>query len=423
MLTVAYLANEFPSKVESYVVDEIAELRTRGIRVITGSVRTPAQDAGTPEIILQPVASSLFPSALWLSLKRWRQVLPLLLRVLLSGNETVWQRVKALVHTYLGLCYAVMLRNREVEHIHVHHGYFGSWIAMTAANVLDVSFSMTLHGSDLLLHGTYLDIKLANCKFCLTISEYNRKAILERWPQLDPRKVIVSRLGVSISEREISPASEGESLNLLAVGRLHKVKDHAFLLHVCAKLRARGVRLHCRIAGEGPECRKLESLIQDLQLQNCVTLLGHIERESLGYLYEQADAVVLTSRSEGIPVVLMEAMARGKIVLAPAITGIPELVTAGETGFLYEPGELSDCVAHLQFIDWLVRACRRFQQNKNRSSKAAMYVTEMRHSAIGQARRNFSREKNLETFANLFLHHVSALNESRSDAHLVLQQI
>src|SRR5581483_7151452 len=138
--------------------------------------------------------------------------------------------------TYLGLCYAVMLRNREVEHIHVHHGYFGSWIAMTAANVLDVSFSMTLHGSDLLVHGTYLDIKLANCKFCLTISEYNRKAILQRWPQLDPRKVVVSRLGVTISQLEISPASDGESLNLLAVGRLHTVKDHAFLLRVCAEL-------------------------------------------------------------------------------------------------------------------------------------------------------------------------------------------
>jgi len=66
--------------------------------------------------------------------------------------------------------------------------------------------------------------------------------------------------------------------------------------------------------------------------------------------------VVLTSRSEGIPLVLMEAMARGRIVLAPAITGIPELVIAGKTGFLYEPGSLQDFVARLLFIRSLMHA-------------------------------------------------------------------
>ena len=73
-------------------------------------------------------------------------------------------------------------------------------------------------------------------------------------------------------------------------------------------------------------------------------------------LYDRADVVVLTSRSEGIPLVLMEAMARGKIVLAPAITGIPELVIAGKTGFLYEAGSLDDFVDRLLFIRSLLQA-------------------------------------------------------------------
>ena len=75
-----------------------------------------------------------------------------------------------------------------------------------------------------------------------------------------------------------------------------------------------------------------------VELEKQVTLLGHVAREQMACYYDRADVVVLTSRSEGIPLVLMEAMARGKIVLAPAITGIPELVIAGKTGFLYEPG-------------------------------------------------------------------------------------
>ena len=126
------------------------------------------------------------------------------------------------------------------------------------------------------------------------------------------------------------------SLTLLAVGRLHPVKDHAFLIEACRQLQSFDVRFECMIAGEGPERRHLEVLIRKYGLEDRVTLLGHVRREQMGSLYDRADLVVLTSRSEGIPLVLMEAMARGKIVLAPAITGIPELVITGKSGFLYQ---------------------------------------------------------------------------------------
>ena len=85
-------------------------------------------------------------------------------------------------------------------------------------------------------------------------------------------------------------------------------------------------------------------------LEDRVTLLGHLERQQMASLYDRADVVVLTSRSEGLPLVLMEAMARGKIVLAPAITGIPELVVAGKTGFLYDAGSLNGFVTRLLSI-------------------------------------------------------------------------
>jgi colanic acid/amylovoran biosynthesis glycosyltransferase len=425
MLTVAYLANQFPSKVEPYVTDEIAELRRRGVRVIAGSVRTPSHDTEITGIVLQPGLVKLAPAAIWLCIAKWLRILPLLLRVLASGRETLWQRFRALLHTFLGLCYAALLRDCQVDHIHVHHGFFASWIAMTAARVLDIPFSMTLHGSDLLLHGAYLDLKLAACKFCFTVSEYNRNYILQRFPDLNARKVIVSRLGVEVGHCELPKSSAGNSLNLLGVGRLHTVKNHAFLIRSCAELRTRGVQFHCRIAGDGPERPALESLIRRCQLQECVTLLGHVERARLQSLYDQADAVVLTSRSEGIPLVLMEAMARGKLVLAPAITGIPELITPGETGFLYEPGSLADCVAHLQFVDWLIRTSRDASGCGSTAAKrkVAGYAEHIRQTAIEQIQRKFNREKNLERFGDRFLEQVSAAPEARSDAHLVLQQI
>ncbi|HEY2116008.1 MAG TPA: hypothetical protein VGJ51_13010, partial [Candidatus Angelobacter sp.] len=109
--------------------------------------------------------------------KHWQFVGELLSRALLRGKEPPTRRLKALLHTWLGAYYAVLLQKRGVEHIHVHHGYFGSWIAMVAARLLGIAYSLTLHGSDLLVNGSYLDAKLKNCRFCATISEFNRDYI------------------------------------------------------------------------------------------------------------------------------------------------------------------------------------------------------------------------------------------------------
>jgi glycosyltransferase involved in cell wall biosynthesis len=297
---------------------------------------------------------------------------------------------------------------------------------MVAARLLDVPFSMTLHGSDLLLHGTYLDVKLEICTFCLTVSDYNRHYILERYPVVDAEKVVVARLGVEMSERDAPRVpmlkASGDPFRLLAVGRLHAVKDHAFLVRACAKLQGLDVDFECSIAGDGPEQRNLETLIRNCDLEERITLLGHVNRDQMNPLYDQADVVVLTSRSEGIPLVLMEAMARGKIVLAPAITGIPELVIAGKTGFLYVPGSLDDFVARLLFIHSLMPVTDNPDLHPHILS-AARRLDWVRHAARVQIRHNFNRKWNLESFGDLFLERISPRTESVPHENFVLQQI
>jgi len=442
VLTVAYLANLFPSPVELYVGDEIQELRRRGVRVIAGSVRRPAaleedeeeavpDGACAPEIVLQPLRVIVLCQALLLCIRRWNRVSPLLWRIAFRGPEGPLERAKALLHTWMGACYAVWLEGRGIEHIHVHHGYFGSWIAMVAARLLNVDFSMTLHGSDLLLRKAYLDPKLAACTFCLTVSEYNRCYILEHYPAVEPQKVVVSRLGVEVSERrDPLPAdrtTRAAEFTMLAVGRLCAVKDHAFLLQACAQLRVRDVQFECSIAGDGPERRRLQSLIRKHGLDQQVTLLGHVPHQQMDSLYDRADVVMLTSRSEGIPLVLMEAMARGNIVLAPAITGIPELVIPGKTGFLYEAGSLDDLLDRLLFIRSLIQAQNHPHLHPGVRDPDlpgdASQLNWIRHAARVQVRHNFNRKKNLESFADLFLERVVAQTESLPHENFVLQQI
>jgi glycosyltransferase involved in cell wall biosynthesis len=427
MLTVAYLANEFPSAFEPYVADEIAELRSRGVRVIAASARPPQRAEGV-DMVLLPLRLPVFWGGLWLGLRRWKRIAPLLKRVLFQGHENPWRRIKALAHTFLGACYAARLKGCGVEHIHVHHGYFGSWIAMTAARLLGVEFSLTLLGSDLLVHAAYLDAKLRSCAFCLTISEYNRRYILEHYPEIESEKVVVSRLGVDVPAKIASPSlgagAGNEPLHLLTVGRLHPVKNHEVLVRACKRLYEEGVDFQCVIAGKGPERERLEFLIRASGLGQRVSLMGFVPQEQMDTLYDSADVVVLTSRSEGIPLVLMEAMARGKIVLAPAITGIPELVIDGKTGFLYEPGSLDDFVGRLHFISERKRGARSTQrQDQYAGLPAGLPLDWIRHAARVHVRHNFNRTTNLASFASLFLKRIIPQNESVPRENFVLQQI
>jgi glycosyltransferase involved in cell wall biosynthesis len=424
-LTVAYLANQYPAAVEPYVGEEVEELRRRGVKVIAGSVRKPDASqrptsnspAESEMLCLQPVCLLTLLRALLLAIARWERISDLLTRILLRGTESPMRRLKALLHTWLGAYYAVLLKERGVDHIHVHHGYFGSWIAMVAARLLDVGFSLTLHGSDLLLHGAYLDTKLHNCRFCLTISEYNRRYILRHFRDVEPRTIIVSRLGVDTELRTESPhrPARGRSgkFTLLAAGRLHAVKDHAFLIRACAQLRDHGLDFECLVAGEGPERQRLECLIRENRLQHRVKLLGHVARQEMDSLYRTADLFVLTSLSEGIPLVLMEAMALGTTVLAPAITGVPELVVPGRSGFLYQHGNLNDFVQRVLFLQSLMRG-KDYPQNR---------LEWIRHAARVQILHNFDRQKNLTCIGGVFLQRIAAHNWSPPDEDPLLQQI
>jgi colanic acid/amylovoran biosynthesis glycosyltransferase len=370
--------------------------------VIPGSARSPsaAEDGlidATGGVCLEPIRWTILLQAFGFAARRGNRISGLITRVLLQGRESPMLRLKALLHTWLGAYYALLLKERKVDHIHVHHGYFGSWIAMVAARLLGIGYSLTLHGSDLLVHGVYLDAKLKYCRFCVTISEYNRGYILRHFPETRPEAIFLSRLGVDATPTRPPRATNTKSSGfvLLTVGRLHPVKNHALLIRACSRLRDLGLDFHCTIAGEGPERERLELLAQEAHLRDHVTLLGHASQLQLDSLYGTADLVVLTSRSEGIPLVLMEAMVRGTIVLAPAITGIPELVFHGKSGFLYKPESLDDLVRQIFFLHAAM------QTNVPSTLRT---LDQIRNAARITVLQEFDRKKNITRFADEFLH-------------------
>ena len=414
MTTVAYIANQFPSPIESYVMDEIDELRTRGLRVLCCSgKRVRPADLGERERefwnetrFFQPLTDTQLVQAVRRLITFPRAYSVLMKPMLQDFRASPRKRLRSFGHTLLGAALSNELAPLGVEHIHAHHGYFASWMALVAAHLLDIGFSFTLHGSDLLLHADLLGAKLGACRFCVTVSDFNRAHILRKFPSTTASKVVVQRLGVdpipltSIAVRKPEP----HQFTILSVGRLRAVKNYDFLIRACAVLRDQGLDFLCQIAGEGPERPALEYLIAGLRLQDRVVLLGHMGRGDLSGHYRHADLVVLTSLSEGLPVVLMEAMAHEKLVLAPAITGIPELVEHGRTGFLYESGSMPDFVSTVQWI-----------LDHNASLKA------VECAAAKMVARNYDRRKNVRQFADQFLARIAS-PEPAYASHL-LQQV
>ena len=420
MTTIAYIANEFPSPLEPYVTDEITELRRRGARVIccSGKRVSPnhlslAERAFWKEThFFQPLSDGeLVRAAHRLASDRhhlWQLLRPLLWE---RGTSPA-RRIRALGHTLMGAALAEQLAPLDVDHIHAHHGYFASWMALAAARLLGIGFSFTLHGSDLLQRADLLSAKLRACQFCVTVSDFNRQYILRSYPSTPAEKIIVQRLGVDrvLHWPTPPPAAEAEveaeqrRLCLLSVGRLHWVKDYRFLIQACAALRDQGLDFMCWIVGEGPERRALESQIAALGLQERVYLIGHVSRTELQGYYRYADLVVMTSKSEGIPVVLMEAMAHEKLVLAPAITGIPELVEHQRTGFLYQSGSLPDFVSAVRWIQ------------ANKASLAGI-----QRAAAASIAASYNRQRNLHAFAEQFLARIQ--QPDGNHAHPLLQQV
>jgi glycosyltransferase involved in cell wall biosynthesis len=165
------------------------------------------------------------------------------------------------------------------------------------------------------------------------------------------------------------------------------------------------------IAGDGHEHEPLLQLIETLGLQENVTLLGHVPRQRLAALYSEADAVVLTSRSEGVPVTLMEAMAMERIVIAPRMSGIPEIVIDGENGFLYSANSMDDFLDKLRMV-----------------MRCVSYMDGIRRAARRRIVSHFNAGINMPDFAARFLQEIAlpppqVLSEINIHENPVLQQI
>jgi glycosyltransferase involved in cell wall biosynthesis len=235
---------------------------------------------------------------------------------------------------------------QEVRDIHTH---FASTVLLILARIFRVRYSLTAHGSGEFMDvvGFHLAEKVAGALFVATVGQYGMTQVMNASDPAHWSKIVVLPLGVDVEAfrpRQARQRELADPFRLLSVGRLSAPKGYPILIEAVVLLRARGRNVRLTLVGEGPERANLERLIALRGLGDCVRFPGACNHDRLADYYQSSDAFVLSSFLEGVPVVLMEAMAMELPCVAPWITGVPEIIENDVEGLLVPPAS-ADAIA------------------------------------------------------------------------------
>jgi glycosyltransferase involved in cell wall biosynthesis len=268
------------------------------------------------------------------------------------------QRQDMLLHFILAAPLAKKMQRDNITFVNSHFADAAASFALLTARLLDLEYGVTTHAYDIFTPQYNFAEKLANARFVLTCTNYNNRALLEQQSELSEEKVNVFYHGIDTGKFERSAPAKDDIVEIIAVGRLVRKKGFNILLRACATLRDRGFRFKCRIIGDGPLSAELSQLIDELRLHDEVDLVGALPGMAIRDYYERAHIFALPcviekdGNRDGIPNVIAEAMAMHLPVVSSRISGIPELVKDGVTGFL---AEQRDTQAIADALEQLIR--------------------------------------------------------------------
>lgn len=403
--TVLYLSPRFPVQSETFVYREVCALRAAGWSVRTAGLR-PAEVSDSPELVGLARETLAIYGAGPVRLVG-HAAIELLLHPL-RGLRTLWLatidalapgeplsasgRAKLLGQAIAGLALGRRLRDADLGHIHAHFAHAPTSVAMYAASQLGISFSFTGHANDLFQRRALLKRKLERAAFVACISVWHRDLYESIAPDSGGKyQVIRCAVDVETWAPVDGPRRPPAPFTILFVGRLVEKKGADTLIEAASILRRGGMDIHLVMAGDGPLRADLEALAVRMGCAPSVEWLGAVGNERVRNLMSEADVFALPCRTDaqgdrdGIPVVLMEAMACGRPVVAGDLPAIRELIADGATGRLVPGGDVKALALTLKELGSDQALCSRL-------------------GAAGRERvqREFSRDVNLQRLALAF---------------------
>jgi colanic acid/amylovoran biosynthesis glycosyltransferase len=353
---IGYITDQYPATSHTFVQREVLALRRHGVDVRTFSIhrvgpehvlsQADRQAQETSYALLPPRPGHLLAAHLTAALSHPIAYCATVAYALQIRGES--PRVRFWQIFYLGEAILLWWRCRRlgVRHVHAHFTSPGADVAHMFGRFArraysgGASWSFTGHGADIAnADQRTLAVKVRDADFVVCVSDYGRSQLMMLVEEEHWEKIHVVRCGVevNVSGAEAAAPSNGVP-DVLAVGRLVSVKGHGVLLKAIAELAASGEPVTATIVGDGPRRASLERLAQQLGIADRITFAGRVGQDDIGRYYEHAQVFCLPSFFEGLPVVLLEAMAFGVPVVASRVAGIPELIEDGRSGVLVPPG-------------------------------------------------------------------------------------
>jgi len=353
-MKIAYIIGTFPCLTTTFIEREILEASNQGLDLVLVSIRPVEQFIMSHDVeslvartrYIFPVHwSRLLGAHFRFALTRFGTYTCTLLYLLTRPHANLQARFKTFFHFVEGVYAADLLRDENVDMVHAHFADRAATVALVAARLLKLPYSFTAHARNIYVNPTLLPEKIAEAQFVTTCTAYN-KAHLERVAGAQAAdKIHLIYHGLDLADFTPNDKLVTETPHLLAVGRLQEKKGFSYLVKACHLLKQQNHHFICEIVGGGPKQVALQELIASLGVEDVVTLRGELPFSEVLARYRQADVFTLPcivaadGDRDGIPNVLLEAMAMQLPVVSTTLSGIPELVEDGINGLLVPPGD------------------------------------------------------------------------------------
>jgi len=353
---IGYLVKTFPKLSETFILNEILELERQGLNLHIFSLRNPQDEKSHTTLQKLKADVTYIPSLLPQSPQEILHLQPANVGLMQQNVQRYFQvlqldhsvtEIEAL-NIFLQAGYLVQaIRATGISHLHAHFINIPAAVAESTAQLCGIPYSITAHAKDIYLSKPeILNRRISKAQFVVTCTEYNQKFLKSISTSNTP--IHLNYHGLDLNRfycRKRNEEKVNELPTILSVGRFCEKKGFPYLIQACKILKEKSHRFRCLIVGYGPLQTEIEQMISKLKLEDCVFLVGKMTQDELIELYCQADIFVLpcyvteNGDRDGIPNVLLEAMAMKVPVISTNISGISELIKHKINGILVPPKE------------------------------------------------------------------------------------
>ncbi len=356
---IGYLVSRYPAVSHTFILREVQRLRELGHSIHAASINAPDRaESDMDPVELAEARSTYFIKrdgvrGAAAAVAYWMSTSPLTMLAILRQGQR-------LAPGGLGLAYAVeaamigrwMVR-KGLKHLHVHFANAAATVSLLVKQLTGCHLSCTVHGPDEFddVPGQHLVRKIAGFDRIICISQFAKGQLMRIGSPQHWDKIEVCRLGVDPADfPRVTRERSAGPIRLLCVVRLTPAKGQVLLVQALARVRARGLDATLTMVGHGPDKERLQETIRSLDVDSHVRLTGPLRQDQVRQAMAEADVFVLPSLAEGIPVVLMEAMATGLPTISAPVNGIPELISHGQCGLLATAGCVDSLVAQIEAV-------------------------------------------------------------------------